>query len=138
MKNSYNILAFTALTMSLTTTAFATEQHNHDVATAYVDSVHQWGAWELDIEPAAGGLQQPSTQALKARDSKAKLRTNSFSALAPPAPSPIVITQLPASAPIPVVHAIPQPPVSAPIPVVHKPHKRPVTPAIGGPADFIF
>lgn len=51
---------------------------------AYVDSVHKWGAWELDIEPAAGGLSQPATQALNARGSKVTPRTNSFSALAPP------------------------------------------------------
>ncbi|MBT8134385.1 MAG: hypothetical protein KJO03_07735, partial [Gammaproteobacteria bacterium] len=31
---------------------------------AYVDSVTKWGAWELDIEPAAGGLTPPSTGAL--------------------------------------------------------------------------
>ena len=54
-------------------------------ATAYVDSIHQWGAWDLDIEPAAGGLQQASTQALNARDSRASVRTNSFSALVRPA-----------------------------------------------------
>ncbi len=52
-----------------------------DTNTAYVDSINQWGAWELDIEPAAGGLQQLSTQALNARDANISLRANSINAL---------------------------------------------------------
>lgn len=54
-----------------------------DTAQPYVDSITQWGAWELDIEPAAGGLLRPQSRALKARDAKLDLRTNSISALAP-------------------------------------------------------
>lgn len=52
-------------------------------AQAYVDSVTQWGAWELDIEPAAGGIAQADTDALKARESKVTPRTNSFTAVSP-------------------------------------------------------
>ena len=62
----------------------AEETENEEVA--YVDSVKSWGAWELDIEPAAGGLTPPSTQAMNPRNSKVSLRTNSIAALAPPAP----------------------------------------------------
>ena len=93
---------------------------------SYVDSVHNWGAWGLDIEPAAGGLSQPTTQALNARDSKIALRTNSMAALAPPASprSPVVFTA--PSTPI-VPNNVP---VTPPTP--------PVTPAIGGPTDGLF
>ena len=51
---------------------------------AYVDSIHKWGAWELDIEPAAGGLQASATRPLNVRNAKISLRTNSMAALAPP------------------------------------------------------
>lgn len=93
---------------------------------AYVDSVLKWGAWGLDIEPAAGGLSQPTTQALNARNSKVSLRTNSIAALGPPTPtkSPVIFTS--PSTPIvpPVVPVTPPPP--------------PVTPPIGGPTDGLF
>ena len=91
-------------------------------ATAYVDSVHQWGAWELDIEPAAGGISQPATDPLGSRSARATFRTNSFSAIAPTAPVPPV-----ADAPVPA------PPIYTPPPVI-----PPVTPPIGGPTDGLF
>lgn len=73
------------LTFILATTAYAATAlagaPTSDTSTAYVDSIHQWGAWELDIEPAAGGLQQPSTQALNARETNVSLRANSINAL---------------------------------------------------------
>jgi len=69
---------------------------------AYVDSVKSWGAWELDIEPAAGGLTPPSTGALNARNSKVTVRTNSFSALAPPQTPPIPSTPINPVVPVPV------------------------------------
>ena len=89
-------LTLTAMLMMLTSASFA-----DGTDLTYVDSVHKWGAWGLDIEPAAGGLSQPTMQALNARDSKVTLRTNSIAALAPPAP--IIIT----STPIPVPPAAP-------------------------------
>jgi len=70
------------LSTAILITASASIAEESDIA--YIDSVQKWGAWELDIEPAAGGLRQPTTKALNARDSKVVLRTNSFSALAPP------------------------------------------------------
>lgn len=76
---------------------------------AYVDSVKSWGAWELDIEPAAGGLTPPSTGALNARNSKVAIRTNSFSALAPTPIQPVIT-----NAPTPT----PTPPVAPPTPQI--------------------
>ena len=110
-------LCLIAASFVLTATSAAATNEN----TAYIDSVHQWGPWELDIEPAAGGLKTQTTQALNARDSKVRLRTNSISALAPPQ-RPESITR--PSAPLPVT-----PPAPA-IP--------PVLPAISGPADGLF
>lgn len=78
----------------------------------YVDSVTKWGAWELDIEPAAGGLQQSSSQILNARDSKVTLRTNSIAALAPQRPD---IPAVPATPTTPAVPAVPAVPVITPI-----------------------
>ncbi len=97
----------------LTTPVVATNNNS-----AYVDSVHQWGAWELDIEPAAGGLQPQTSQQLKARDSKVRLRTNSISALAPQRAETITRPPLPVTPPAPAM--------------------PPVIPAIGGPADGLF
>jgi hypothetical protein len=89
------IVAITSVSsVFVSTTAFAGapgEIQNQ----AYVDSVTQWGAWELDIEPAAGGITQADTGALKARNSKVSLRTNSISALAPPAPPTQPVPPLP-------------------------------------------
>ena len=110
-------LCLIAASFVLTATSAAATNEN----TAYIDSVHQWGPWELDIEPAAGGLKTQTTQVLNARDSKVRLRTNSISALAPPQ-RPESITR--PSAPLPVT-----PPAPA-IP--------PVLPAISGPADGLF
>ncbi len=92
----------TALSIFTTTTSIAAVQNNETAnisATAYVDSVTQWGAWELDIEPAAGGLTPPTAQALNARGSKLSLRTNSISALTaiPPVPAQIPPVSTPAT-----------------------------------------
>lgn len=114
-------LAATALLMVATTASVA-----EDVNMAYVDSIHKWGAWELDIEPAAGGLSQTQTQALNARNSKVTLRTNSVAVLAPPAsPKSPVVFSPPSALIVPNVV-----PVTPPTP--------PVTPAIGGPTSGLF
>ena len=115
----------------LTTTSVAATNNNtaqdyNTSSTAYVDSVFQWGAWELDIEPAAGGLQPQTMQALNARDSKVRLRTNSMSALAPPQ-RPKTRTRAPA--PLPVI-----PPLPAPVPTITPISPRVPVP-IGGPGD---
>ncbi len=114
------------ITASFVLTATSAAATNENIA--YVDSVHHWGPWELDIEPAAGGLKAQTTQVLNARDSKVRLRTNSFSALAPPQ-RPETITRPPT--PLPVTPAAPVMP-SAPI-------LTPISPSIpipvGGPGD---
>ena len=97
-------------------------------ATAYADSVHQWGAWELDIEPAAGGITPAVTQALSDRGARVAFRTNSFSAIAPTAPAATTppITDTP----------VPTPPIYTPPPV---PTVTPISPSVpipvGGPSD---
>ena len=106
------------------------QDHYNKVSTAYVDSVLEWGAWELDIEPAAGGLQAQTTQALNARDSKVSLRTNSMSALAPQRPRTVTPPTAPSPpAPLPIA-----PPLPVPVPTI-----TPISPAvpvtIGGPGD---
>ena len=117
--DSFAVKLILASALMLTASAASAEEST----ISYVDSVHNWGAWGLDIEPAAGGLSQPATQALNARDSKIALRTNSMAALAPPA-SPVVFTA--PSTPI-VPNNVP---VTPPTP--------PVTPATGGPTDGLF
>ena len=89
----------------------------------YVDSVTKWGAWELDIEPAAGGLQQSSSQIINARDSKVTLRTNSIAALAPQRPD------IPA---VPAVPAIPATPTTPAVPAIPAIPAAPTTPAPPG------
>jgi len=96
-------------TVALSTNAYAAADE-----TAYTDSVHNWGAWALDIEPAAGGLQASGTQPLNARSAKLSLRTNSIAALSPrPVPGDIAIPNSPPPAPaIPTIT-----PVSPGIPI---------------------
>ena len=119
-------LLFTLLLTSLTTAlATATFASNNDNIESYVDSVHHWGPWELDIEPAAGGIALQTTGPLNARDSKVVLRTNSISALAP---SSILATQ---TTPGPSVVPVPPQPAAPVTP-------PPVTPPIGGPTDGLF
>lgn len=115
------------LTMALAAPSFAAWK-TEDPAVAYVDSVHQWGAWELDIEPAAGGLTPPSTGALNARDAKVRVRTNSISALAPSAPPPPVAYNIPTPV-VPTV--VPAAPVTPPPPVTPP---RPAAPISFAPA----
>ena len=96
-------------------------------ATAYADSVHQWGAWELDIEPAAGGITPAATQPLSDRGARVAFRTNSFSAIAPtapaaptppitdtPIPTPPIYTPPPVTPPIPAAPTISAPPGATP------------------------
>ncbi len=99
--------------------ALMTSAVTADVAeSTFVDSVHKWGAWELDIEPAAGGLNQSSTQPLNARSSKVTLRTNSISALAPqPAPQ-ITNPPAPIAPPLPTMPTIPSiTPINPSVPI---------------------
>lgn len=106
-------MLMTASTMSAAELKWIDSDQDSESEVAYVDSVKKWGAWELDIEPAAGGLTAPSTGALNPRDSRVALRTNSISALAPPSSAkPTVITQSPIMPPV-VPTAPPAPPAPA-------------------------
>ena len=105
--------------ISLSSTSYAAWKTDEEVAAeraekaaAYVDSVHHWGAWELDIEPAAGGITPATTQALSDRGARVAFRTNSFSAI-----SPTAVEQPVAQAPVPTPPVTPPPPpVTPPIP----------------------
>jgi len=116
----------------LSSTSYAAWKTDEEVAaeeaakaTAYADSVHQWGAWELDIEPAAGGVTPAATQPPSDRGARVAFRTNSFSAIAPTAPPP-PITDTP----------VPTPPIYTPPPL---PTITPISPSVpipvGGPSD---
>ncbi|NOQ89589.1 MAG: hypothetical protein GQ549_01440 [Gammaproteobacteria bacterium] len=112
--------------LSVASTSFAATEtsavSNAATETAYVDSVKNWGAWDLDIQPAAGGIKAPSTRPLSARGTKLRLRTNSFTALAP-----VNSHGSPAgNSPTPT----PPPAVTPPPPVVPSP--------IGGPTSGLF
>ena len=119
------LLGASALLVSCNT--FAADQSTGG-SVAYVDSIHSWGAWELDLEPAAGGVMPRGTQPLQPRDTRVQLRTNSFSGLGPS----VTIAERPAT-PVNPVNPVP-PPVTPP--VVTPP--APVVPPIGGPADGLF
>lgn len=110
-------LGLAALCLTFASASIAEWHEDDTTTTAYVDSIHQWGPWELDIEPAAGGIQPPSTKALNARDSKVSLRINSIAALAPQAPQ----TPVAFNSPVPIVPPVvpvtpPAPPVTPPRP----------------------
>jgi hypothetical protein len=102
-------------------------QPDEEEEVVYVDSVTKWGAWELDIEPAAGGLELPSPRAMSPRNSKVALRTNSIAELAPPPSS--------ATTPPPMPPTIP---VTPPAPIT-PPTITPISPSVpipvGGPND---
>ena len=122
-------LVLAATIMSFAGTSIAAWKGDADTA-EYVDSVTKWGAWELDIEPAAGGLQQSSNPVINARESKVTLRTNSIAALAPQRPGPPTQTAPVIFSPSPTPIVPPVVPVTPPPP--------PVTPPIGGPADGLY
>lgn len=115
------IMLMTASTMSAAELKWKDSDQDSESEVAYVDSVTKWGAWELDIEPAAGGLTPPSTQAMNPRNSKVRLRTNSISALAPPglpSPTPTAIPKIPATPSTPVVPSSPTiRPISPSVPI---------------------
>ncbi len=120
------IMLMTASTMSAAELKWKDSDQDSESEVAYVDSVTKWGAWELDIEPAAGGLTPPSTGALNARNSRVavtykqhfstgttdRIKTTCYHPVAPIMP-PVI----PAAPPAPPV---------------------PVTPPIGGPTDGLF
>lgn len=76
--------------LGISTSAFSASDSN-EATTSYVDSVYEWGAWELGLEPAAGGPAPSSNQALAVRGPGVNFRPNENSAFAPvtrPVPLP--------------------------------------------------
>jgi hypothetical protein len=113
-KASLTAKLFLASVLITATSVSVAEEANQDTDVAYVDSVLKWGAWELDIEPAAGGISAPKTRALNARSSKVALRTNSIAALAPAGGAPVIPGKPPGGGPtLPPV--VPAPPGLTPI-----------------------
>lgn len=70
--------------LGASTLAYAATNSDDDTA-AYVDSVYGWGAWELGLEPAAGGPVPVSNRTLTVRAPRVNFRPNENSALAPDA-----------------------------------------------------
>lgn len=127
-----NILVITALTSGLMMAGLLAEQAHAGQSTenqnVYVDSVHHWGAWEMDIEPAAGGIQSQTTQPLSARNSRVSLRTNSISALGPNAPTDMIIAGGPGSP-----AGGPSTPITPPVTTI--PTITPIAPNVPVPAS---
>ena len=116
LNKNTSLVATLLLTVALLATTSASAAAEDDSA-VYVDSVLKWGAWELDIEPAAGGISAPGTKPLNARGTKVALRTNSIAALAPP-PAPgsgTPLNPIVPGTPVPVP-AIPTSPVTPFVP----------------------
>ena len=80
---------------------------------AFVDSVHEWGTWELGVEPAAGGPAPMSDRALNVRLANVKFRPNDNTTFSPGA-SPVTITTpvAPAKLPTRVSPGVPAPTAS--------------------------
>ncbi len=67
--------------LSLSGSAYAASGSVEETTT-YVDSVNEWGAWELGLEPAAGGSAPSPSRALASRSANVVFRpkdTNAFS-----------------------------------------------------------
>ena len=119
-KTSFTAKLFLATALMAVTSVSVAEDNN----VAYVDSVLKWGAWELDIEPAAGGISPPTPRALNARNAKVTLRTNSIAALAPSAPTPGGGTPTPPVSTAPTTFA---PPAATPVTTYSPPPSSNVT-----------
>ncbi len=134
-KTSLTAKLFLTTALMAVTSVSVAEDNN----VAYVDSVLKWGAWELDIEPAAGGISAPTTRALNARGSKVTLRTNSIAALAPASPKSPVIPATPSTPVAPTTPSTPVIPVTPSTPVIPVTPSTPAPPVIfRPPAPTIF
>jgi len=95
---------FTPVTFAATGNHHCKAQPGHNNS---ADCVFDWGAWGLNIEPAAGGISHSPGQIIKPLHPQFSLTTNSTAALAPteipPAVKPPTIAAPPAATPhIPV------------------------------------
>lgn len=96
----------------LATSSFATALPGDENKTsAFVDSVYEWGTWELGVEPAAGGLAPMSNRALNVRLANVKFRPNDNTTFSPGASRVAVTTPVAPAVLPPVVTPPIEPPV---------------------------
>jgi hypothetical protein len=99
--------------LSASTSAFAATGSEDD-ATAYVDSVNGWGAWELGLEPAAGGTTPSPSRALAARGANVQFRPNDNNAFSPNSKAVVITNTRPTPMPSPIPSAGPAAPGAPP------------------------
>ncbi len=95
--------------------------HASEDTTGFVDSVHDWGTWELGLAPAAGGPVTPKTGAIKVNRRNLQFRPNDNAAFRSGDALMLTSGSGPTPAPVPLT-----PPTSAPLDG---------PPPTGGPAD---
>ena len=80
-QSNHKLLSMIAICLlGMSSSAYAaTESEGAD----YVDSVYGWGAWELGLEPAAGGPPPSPGRALAAMEANVQFRPNENSAFSP-------------------------------------------------------
>jgi hypothetical protein len=105
--------AITALCLMLVGAVACADTASSDdkSATTFVDSVNDWGTWELGIEPAAGP-QAPNTQVMTVRQSDVQFRPNDNAAYIPNRQE--INQPLPNNPPAPIPND-PTPPVPTPV-----------------------
>ena len=69
---------------------------------AFVDSVYEWGSWELGLEPAAGGPVAPKTTTVKVNQRQLQFRPNDNSAFRGNAAIAVTAGTSPTPPPVPV------------------------------------
>ncbi len=69
--------------LGLAGSAYAAAPTSDIEATAYVDSFNEWGAWELGLEPAAGGSTPSPSRALTSRKANIVFRPKDNNAYSP-------------------------------------------------------
>jgi len=68
----------------------------------FVDSVYEWGSWELGLEPAAGGPVAPKTTTVKVNQRQLQFRPNDNSAFRGNAAIAVTAGTSPTPPPVPV------------------------------------
>ncbi len=112
-KRLHAVLAVLVLSAWLTPAA-QSAQGNASGDTAFVDSVYEWGSWELGLAPAAGSPVAPKNHTLKIRQRNLQFRPHDNSAFRN---EPAVMNMTETTSPAPVPPAIPTSgPLDGPIP----------------------
>lgn len=89
-----------ACLFALTSNAFAATDAD-EAEDSYVDSVYNWGAWELGLEPASGP--QPASRALNNRSRTLQFRPNDNAAFIPESIEVPPVTTFSPPPPLPVM-----------------------------------